>query len=578
MSFESNFETIKNAINETCDVRLNIEKYDSFIVKKIAETNRLQTQAEKDKDNENRRSGKGIFRTTGQTHIAITGKQMDIFPVVAPSSIEELRKFFIFKIPIDLSSNNVEYLKNNFSKQDYIADLKINFNEKAILTENTCIHTGHSNTQVQLSLLMDGERGDSENFLSFRRLIELEDFIIILKLKNKVHYKIYGIKKTDAESYGLNKLDGTLNYIENRSVNRNQDVSFLNHENVHYLNSNLQEDELKYGKTGKNILFYGVAGVGKSYNIDQITNKDETHIERIVFHPDYLNTDFIGQILPQVKKDKDDKNIIEYEFKAGSFTKILKKAFENPKEHYYLVIEEINRGNAPAIFGEIFQLLDRNSDGRSTYSISNDLIIDDINKSHKIQSGQVQKLTSIYIPSNLTILATMNTADQNVFTLDTAFQRRWTMRMIENNIDNCDYRNDPILDTGITWQNFNTVINDHILTANQNTLSSEDKRLGAFFIRKDELTFPTEVAEGIPFAEKVIKYLWDDVFKFNKSALFESRFNSLDKVLNEFKNNPKDKRFEIFIYDVRSKLTPISQLQVESQVQPTLADNGFDDD
>ena len=291
----------------------------------------------------------------------------------------------------------------------------------------------------------------------------------------------------------------------------------------------------------QNLLLYGVAGVGKSYNINKITGEDETYIERIVFHPDYLNTDFVGQILPKVN----DNGKIDYQFKAGSFTKILKKAINDPSHHHYLVIEEINRGNAPAIFGEVFQLLDRKDEGSSSYRISHDLmakeIFDDPNK-------------TIFIPNNLSILATMNTADQNVFTLDTAFQRRWTMRMIENNIEDCGYKNVPVLDTGVSWQQFNTVINEHILEVNKDTLSSEDKRLGAFFVRADELKLPDDLNNGIPFAEKVIKYLWDDVFKFNKSALFQSHLNSLDKVLRLFRNNHGFTLFEIFNEDIKAKL------------------------
>ncbi|MDO5638196.1 MAG: AAA family ATPase [Myroides sp.] len=290
---------------------------------------------------------------------------------------------------------------------------------------------------------------------------------------------------------------------------------------------------------GTNILFYGVAGVGKSHSIKNIIGDDEHFIERIVFHPDYLNTDFVGQIMPTINTD----GKIDYQFKAGSFTKILKKAIENPSEHFYLVIEEINRGNAPAIFGEIFQLLDRNTDGRSTYSISHDFIANNVFDNPS---------THIYIPSNLTILATMNTADQNVFTLDTAFQRRWTMRMIENDITKCGYRDTIILDTSVTWEQFNKVINEFILESNKGTLSSEDKRLGAFFVRKDELTANDE--NGTPFAEKVIKYLWDDVFKFNKSVLFKSHFNSLDKVLRTFKGGDGNAKFDIFNDSISKKL------------------------
>lgn len=296
----------------------------------------------------------------------------------------------------------------------------------------------------------------------------------------------------------------------------------------------------QHNKKAQNLLLYGVAGVGKSHNISKIVGNNEQFVERIVFHPDYLNTDFIGQIMPTMKDDK-----IVYDFKAGSFTKILNKAINDPNNHYYLIIEEINRGNAPAIFGEIFQLLDRNENGESSYKIAHEmiakLVFDD-------------KDRAIFIPSNLTILATMNTADQNVFTLDTAFQRRWTMRMIENNIQECHYKDDVILDTGITWERFNTVINNFILQTNKDSLSSEDKRLGAYFVRQDELKLPENMENGIAFAEKVIKYLWDDVFKFNKSALFDSRFNALDGVLNDFKNKTGFHRFEIFNENIRNQL------------------------
>ena len=324
----------------------------------------------------------------------------------------------------------------------------------------------------------------------------------------------------------------------------------------------------------KNLLLYGVAGVGKSYYVNQQLNnlngENEHRIERVVFHPDYLNADFVGQILPTVKKDIG----ITYEFKAGPFTRILKKAFDNPDQHHYLVIEEINRGNAPAIFGEIFQLLDRNSRGESEYKISNDLIAGyinstlDKNSDSEVSNGNLKiQNNMIYIPSNLSIYATMNTADQNVFTLDTAFQRRWTMQMMENNIEQCGFRNEVIGDTGVTWEKFNTELNKIILQSNKNTLSSEDKRLGAYFVKPHELT----IQDGsCLFAEKVIKYLWDDVFKFKKSELFRDDLDSLDQVLNEFKNE----KFNIFVESVRDTLLNSPKPSTED-VADTSSDLGF---
>ena len=108
--------------------------------------------------------------------------------------------------------------------------------------------------------------------------------------------------------------------------------------------------------TGRNVLLYGVPGVGKSHKINKEYCNDVKFMERVVFHPDYTYSDFVGQILP-VLSEKTKK--LEYSFVMGPFTKILKKAVMDLEHNYYLIIEEINRGNAPAIFGDVFQLLDR---------------------------------------------------------------------------------------------------------------------------------------------------------------------------------------------------------------------------
>lgn len=288
---------------------------------------------------------------------------------------------------------------------------------------------------------------------------------------------------------------------------------------------------------GNNILLYGVPGSGKSYTISKEYCDDEAKIERIVFHPDYMNTDFIGQILPTIKEDK----TITYEFTPGPFTKIMKKAYEDPTNRYYLIIEEINRGNAPAIFGDVFQLLDRNSDGSSCYSIKN------YNVANIIYGDDDRPIS---IPSNLFILATMNTADQNVFTLDTAFQRRWIMRLIKNDVSSANHADIEILDTGISWGVFNITINEFILANNSSTMSSEDKRLGAYFITRDIL----ESNDESLFSEKVIKYLWDDAFKFARNKLFDSKYNSLESVIEDFDNFDGFNRFNIFTSEVRDLL------------------------
>ena len=343
--------------------------------------------------------------------------------------------------------------------------------------------------------------------------------------------------------------------------------------------------------TGCNVLLYGVPGSGKSWTIEHEYCKKDTNVERLVFHPDYTYSDFIGQILPNV----DDEGQVSYKFTPGPFTNILADAYRNPDKEYILIIEEINRGNAPAIFGEVFQLLDRKTEirdfdddgypiGTSEYGITNANIA-------KIVYGDSKH--KVRIPSNLSILGTMNTSDQNVFTLDTAFQRRWEMRLIENNFEHVDRNlaDAEILDTGITWEVFCTQINNIIVGNNARMTSAEDKRLGAYFVHLRDLKYKPEMGnlsdgeydalrtkeqdksiteaekerldairdamkQNRKFPEKVIKYLWDDAFKFNREVVFEtSQFQSLEQVISTFMYAEKIDRFAMFKENVRAAFT-----------------------
>ncbi len=296
---------------------------------------------------------------------------------------------------------------------------------------------------------------------------------------------------------------------------------------------------------GKNIILYGVPGSGKSYTLQRDYCNDNSVVEKIVFHPDYSYSDFVGQIMPSV----DDSGIVSYKFNPGPFTNILKKAYHNPQIKHVLVIDEINRGNVPAIFGEIFQLLDRLKHdkngfkkGSSEYAINN---MDIANIVHN------DKNASIRIPSNLWIIATMNTSDQNVFTLDTAFQRRFSMQLIENSFENVDddFKNMKILDTDITWQKFCTTINEKIAQNNEGLSSMEDKRFGVYFVNIDDLKSKEN------FAHKVIKYLWDDVFKFDRNIIFDTiKFNTLEAVVKNFTKEKGRTQFDIFSDDVKELL------------------------
>ncbi len=340
--------------------------------------------------------------------------------------------------------------------------------------------------------------------------------------------------------------------------------------------------------SGCNVLLYGVPGSGKSWTIEHEYCKPESIVERLVFHPDYTYSDFIGQILPAVAEDGQ----VSYKFTPGPFTNILREAYNNPGKEYILIIEEINRGNAPAIFGEVFQLLDRKVEesddgypiGTSEYGITNINIAEEV-------YGKDRRMEEIRIPSNLSIIGTMNTSDQNVFTLDTAFQRRWDMRLIENDFTNVDNKlvEAEILDTTVTWKNFCVEINKIVVGNSARMTSAEDKRLGAYFVRMRDLEFNDQMgnlkeydnlrnkeSKGIlsedektniavireamkqnrKFPEKVIKYLWDDAFKFNREVIFDTtEYQSLEQVIHAFMYSEGLDRFKIFKDNVKDAFT-----------------------
>ncbi len=297
-------------------------------------------------------------------------------------------------------------------------------------------------------------------------------------------------------------------------------------------------DECERKTGGENIILYGVPGAGKSWTIKTEYCKEDDKMERLVFHPDYTYSDFVGQILPKL----DDDGSVSYKFSPGPFTKLLKKAYTNPNEMFYLIIEEINRGNAPAIFGDVFQLLDRNKSSKSEYEITNCDIA-------KVVYGDENHKVSL--PSNMSILCTMNTSDQNVFTLDTAFQRRWSMRLIKNKFVNeleNEFANTKILDTSLTWNKFFTEINKIILSKNIRMTSSEDKRLGTHFVLKEDLYYEQgNEKQNSRFPEKVLKYLWDDAFKFTKEDIFDlDNMKSLEDVIERFVGAQGNNRLRVF--------------------------------
>ncbi|WP_249409462.1 McrB family protein [Acinetobacter baumannii] len=266
------------------------------------------------------------------------------------------------------------------------------------------------------------------------------------------------------------------------------------------------------GKPVENIIFYGAPGTGKSFAIEE---KVKGHISiRTVFHPETQYSDFVGCLRPSM-----DDNGIEYSFKKGPFIEALLKALKDPEHHYYLIIEEINRAPAAAVFGELFQLLDRDSNGESEYRIDiNDKdLLNLLNKEHP--GGFPDN--KLYIPNNLSLYATMNSSDQAVMPLDTAFKRRWKFEYMP-----LDFSTSPSgyfkinTESGektVSWSQFAQVVN-LILS----TLSiPEDRHLGPWFVNENEIFDQKNAKKTL--TGKVLMYIWDDVLRHSeRSALFNT--------------------------------------------------------
>ena len=314
------------------------------------------------------------------------------------------------------------------------------------------------------------------------------------------------------------------------------------------------------------LIYYGAPGTGKSFTIDQVTN--ENNSVRTTFHPDSDYASFVGAYKPTMapmpinafvgttvhhaknaENEKAYEKKIVYKYVPQAFLKAYVEAWkrysageDNP---YYLVIEEINRGNCAQIFGDLFQLLDRNNMGCSSYAISADEDIaqflreDDkgfgkLNEEQKEAIGkfrlkkdsgveeqigpEILNGSKLLLPPNLRIWATMNTSDQSLFPIDSAFKRRWNWEYMPIEYDPTDKNTGERLAWKFEvrgkryyWGKFLDYINPKIL---QLTMS-EDKQMGYFFAKPDKRGTDgrLDVISEKVFVNKVLFYLWTDVFK-----------------------------------------------------------------
>lgn len=276
-----------------------------------------------------------------------------------------------------------------------------------------------------------------------------------------------------------------------------------------------------------NKIFFGSPGTGKSYKAKNLTLGSTTI--STLFHPEYSYSDFVGSYRPVVgyevgsieittpNGEKSAKPVNYFEFVAGPFVLSLVSAFNNLDQHVFLLIDEINRGECASIFGDIFQLLDRDEFGCSEYGLNLKPELEEYFVKRGIRYD-VKGDGKLYLPPNLSIIATMNTSDQSLYPIDAAFKRRWewiSCQIDFEDVQNCFPQNELFLFDGHqkwSWVGLLTSFNNSIVSSNANM---EDKQIGPWFIKplaNAEIDFDT-------FANKFLYFIWHDVYKDEQQTI-----------------------------------------------------------
>lgn len=319
----------------------------------------------------------------------------------------------------------------------------------------------------------------------------------------------------------------------------------------------------------RNRILFGAPGTGKSFTLNHEKDAlltDGGEYERVTFHPDYSYANFVGTYKPVPHKDSEGKDAITYSYVPGPFMRTYVKALQNSKtdtpKPFLLIIEEINRANVAAVFGDVFQLLDRGDNEVSEYPIQ---ATEDIKKylaKPDVLGGSPEDYAEIRIPDNMFIWATMNSADQGVFPMDTAFKRRWDFTYL--GIDDCEtgiIGKKVILGQGeyrriVEWNELRKAINAELISYKVN----EDKLMGPYFISKKNLPdgemFDSAAFSRI-FKNKVLMYLFDDAAKQKRPSLFtgceEKSRTQYSKICEEFDT----KGVSIFCEGIRNKFIDV---------------------
>ena len=426
---------------------------------------------------------------------------------------------------LSISQNGRDFdCGSNFYSQSSVKDSKTN-------PVNTFLYPKRSgwkpvmDIQDQVLIYRVDYLSDCFSFYLGSPVLRLAFIVWLLRFEQISEENLNGIRSTLNTVFTPNYCNALytndVNHVDTSYVEFDEDVCQLTNEDIHSLFANSSDPSIKKTKTMKfplQQIFFGAPGTGKSHEVKKLTGEwisdDEEqnlpNVFRTTFHPDTDYASFVGCYKPTMKPtSKEEKTLtgkdeeIVYEFVPQVFTDAYVYAYNNSDQPTYLVIEEINRGNCAQIFGDLFQLLDR-KDGVSEYKIKADkdlanYLIDTLGEdSEGIKDGK------LCLPANLNILATMNTSDQSLFPMDSAFKRRWEWEYVPINYST-DIKSGSfditIGDKTYLWVNFIEEANKKIFDLTQ----SEDKQLGNFFIKHS--------VDEKEFKSKVMFYLWYEVLR-----------------------------------------------------------------
>lgn len=433
------------------------------------------------------------------------------------------------------------YDKNNRGRgQDvgqiwrFIHDMKVG--DYVIFAENSVFHIG----RIESDYCYDTTERESQDsdYKSNRKVKWLKKNISRNVLSTNLHNSL----KTAMSIWTLNDYKSAVLDLLRGTYAKDGDIDMASEYIEPVYNTDLS---VKYER---NRIVFGAPGTGKSFRLkndcEELMEKTSGTYERVTFHPDYSYSQFVGTYKPVMGEDN---NSIRYDFVAGPFMRVYVDAIKSgrtgsPKAHL-LLIEEINRAKVAAVFGDVFQLLDRDSDGVSEYEIQ---ASEDIRRYlAKELGGLPDNYNKIKLPNNMFIWATMNSADQGVFPMDTAFKRRWNCEYLGINESEKD-----IIGVGkivlpgetdaVEWNSVRRAINDRMASEYR---INEDKLMGPFFLAKkviasDENGMIIDTEKFMDaFKSKVIMYLYEDAVKQRKHDFFNgcdsSKYSSVCEAFEE---------------------------------------------